>query len=247
MIRSAFGHAHAAHAALWLAVLRERDRQATTDLYYDSADPYQNDEYNRLGLQAWERSAVERWFPERGRILVAGAGGGREVYGLTRLGFTAEGFEPNQRLSEHASRWLEREGVAARVHAAGASGVPVAIQGHYDGVLIGWGAYNHITPRARRVEFLAELRGLLKPGSAVILSFHARPEEARHFRRVSRLANLVRRLWPGAAPVEEGDWVWLAFEHYFTRYEVEAELAAAGFRMVHHSTVDYAHAVGVLE
>jgi hypothetical protein len=54
---------------------------------------------------------------------------------------------------------------------------------------------------------------------------------------------VLRRL-RRAERVEPGDVLVPNFTHWFTRREVEAELAAAGFSLVHFATSPYGHAVG---
>jgi hypothetical protein len=95
--------------------------------------------------------------------------------------------------------------------------------------------------------FLRKRRAALKTGAAVILSFYRRDESAWEYRWVARLANLIGRLLLGKATVKVRDWVELSTEHYFTRVEMEAELLAACSRIVHLSTLDYGHAVGIAD
>ena len=244
LITTLFQFARAAQATVWLGLLQGEDLQNATDFYYNSTTIYSSQEYNLLGLQAWERLAVERWFPANGRILVTSMGGGREVYGLAKLGFQVEASEPNEQLAAHASRWLESQGVKARISASAYSEVP-ALEGMYDGVLVGWASYLHIAGRERRIAFLKKVRAAVKPGAPVILSFYTREESSWEYGWVAWAANLIRRLSLGKATVEIGDWVELSFEHYFTSPEIEAELLAAGLRMAQFSTMDYGHAVGI--
>jgi hypothetical protein len=241
-----FQCARAAQAILWLGLLQGDDLQDATDVYYNSTTIYATQEYNLLGLQAWERSAVEQWFPKDGRILVTGMGGGREVYGLTKLGFRVEGSEPNEQLAAHASQWLKSQGTRARILASASSDVP-ALESPYDGVLVGWGSYLHIAGREHRIAFLKKVRAAVKTGAPIILSFYTREESSWEYRWVAWLSNWIRRLLLGKATVEVGDWVELSFEHYFTRVEIEAELRAAGLRMTHFSMMDYGHAVGIAD
>lgn len=236
----------AAQAILWLGLLSDEDLLRATDLYYNSTTIYATQEYNLLGLQSWERLAVERWFLKQGRILVTSLGGGREVYGLAKLGFQVEASEPSEQLAAHVSSWLESQGVKARILTAGHSEVP-ARERTYDGVLVGWASYTHMVGRQQRITFLKEVRAAVKPAAPVLLSFFTREENAWQYRWVARLANQIRRLSLGKATVEVGDWVELYFYHFFTAAEMEAELRAAGFRMVHFSTMDYGHAVGIAD
>ena len=246
LITYAMQVARAAQAAIWLGIFDEDDFRNATNLYYNSTSLYEIDEYNLLGLQAWERAVVERWFPANGRILVTGMGGGREVYGLAKLGFDVEGSEPNKKLAAHASEWLKRQGISARVYAPDASDFPEPNE-PYDGVLVGWGSYLHIAGREQRITFLKKLRAVAKTGAPIIFSFYTREERAWQYRWVAWLANMIRKVRLGKTTVEVGDWVELPFEHYFTRSEIEAELREAGLRMAHFSMMDYGHAVGITD
>ena len=92
--------------AVWLGLLdAERLGQLDEHFYHETREDvdgerigYEDDRYTKRGLAGWEQGAVERHFPPGGRILVTGAGGGREVLALLALGFDAVGYEPNPRL-----------------------------------------------------------------------------------------------------------------------------------------------------
>ena len=246
LITTFYQSVRAAQAALCLGLLHDEDFLHATDLYYSSTTIYATHDYNLLGLQAWERLAVERWFPRQGRILVTSMGGGREVYGLAKLGFQVEASEPNEQLAAHASSWLESQGVTARILTSGYSEVP-AREGAYDGVFVGWASYTHIVGREQRIAFLKKVRAAVKTDAPVLLSFFTREENAWQYRWVASLANQIRRLSLGKTTVEVGDWMELYFYHFFIAVEMEAELRTAGFRMVHFSTMDYGHAVGIAD
>jgi len=235
----------AAQAIIWLGLLDDGDLLRATDLYYSSTTIYATQDYNLLGLQAWERVAVERWFPRQGRILVTSMGGGREVYGLAKLGFQVEASEPNEQLAAHASRWLENQGVKASI----LPGEYLAPQreGAYDGVLLGWASYTHMVGREQRIAFLKNVRAAMKTGAPVLLSFFTREETAWQYRWVAWLANQIRKLSLRKATIEVGDWMELYFYHFFTSVEMEAELRAAELRMVHFSIMDCSHAVGIAD
>src|SRR5215208_5585757 len=75
-----------AFVGFWLGVLDRRTLHAIDDLAYQRRkSKYQNPEYNRRGLFEWEREAIESYFPDRGRLTVIGAGGGREVLALSAM------------------------------------------------------------------------------------------------------------------------------------------------------------------
>src|SRR5687767_14651727 len=57
---------------------------------------YVDEKYNLGGLFDWEEQVVREHFPPPpARVVVTGAGAGREVLALLRLGYDAVGFEPS--------------------------------------------------------------------------------------------------------------------------------------------------------
>lgn len=232
------------HAGLWLGLLDRPWLHRLDELVYDRDRRYLDPEYNRRGLWPWEEQAIREHFADRRRLVVIAAGGGREVLALIRLGFAVEAFECHPSLRNLANSILAEEGVGARVEACERDLCPAGA-GRADGAIVGWGAYTLIAGRARRVALLAELRAWLPAGAPILLSFFVqRPGSEAAFRRVAAIAGRIRRL-RGAEPPELGDALDPNFQHYFDRESVEAELAAAGFQMVHFTTEGYAHAVGL--
>jgi hypothetical protein len=202
---------------LWLGVLSDRRLRELDERYYGADDSYTTAEWNERGLFAWERELVERHFPAIGRVVVTACGGGREVLGLLRAGYDAHGYEPHPRLSAYAERFLAERGFASRAHACARDRFPAA--GRCDGVVVGWGAYALIAPRATRVAFLRDAAAALAPGAPLLLSVFARPVHGRELRLTARLAR-----------VEVGDTLAPNRVHVFTRDELAGEIAAAGLR-----------------
>lgn len=128
------------HAALCLRLYGKRSR------------------YGPLGLFDWER----RWFqaqlpPPPARVLVGGAGSGRELRWLRSQGYEAYGSEPNRGLRAGAAvdlpavtLWpLRYEQWCTAPSAAGpASRAP------YDAVLFGWGSFGHVLSATARLAVL---------------------------------------------------------------------------------------------
>lgn len=79
---------------------------------------------------------------------------------------------------------------------------------------------------------------------SILLSFFTRPANGREFRWVYAAASTVRRLRRCPEKVELGDKLMGAFEHFFTREEVEGELEEGGFRLEFFAERPYGHAVG---
>jgi len=233
---------------VWLGLF-DREKLAVLDaqFYAQATEPveggragYDAAEWNRQGLWEWEAAAVDAHFPPGGRVVVTGAGGGREVLGLLGLGFDAVGYEPNADLVAAGRRVLAQDGHGDRLRPMERDAWP-ADAGACDGVVVGWGSYTLIPGRANRVAFLRRLRGALEPGAPVLVSFFVRGNEATS-RRIAQVANVVRRL-RRAEPVEVGDGLVPNFVHGFVEAELAAELAEAGFGLVHYAGAPYGHAV----
>ena len=91
----------ACFAGVWLDVLKRESLMRIGDLFYAAHKRYQDDCYNQHGLWVWEAALLERFFP-KGRLLLVGAGGGRET---VELGDDLEPkcvhyFTPPERASE---------------------------------------------------------------------------------------------------------------------------------------------------
>lgn len=236
----------------WLGVL-DRDGLADVDRsFYDSKREsvgedrllYTDDAYNDQGLFGWEAAIVDEYFPPRGRVVVSGAGGGREVLGLRLRGFDAVGYEPHAGFARAGADYLARRGHPGVFRHSARDVFP-----HEDGcdaVVVGWGSYMLIPGRRRRVEFLRAARNQMPPGAPLLTSFFTRSAGYRHAYRVAASANLVRRVMR-REPVDVGDLLFPQYVHRFLREEIEQELADGGFRMAHWASEPYGHAVGIAE
>jgi len=232
------------HGALCLGWFDREDLAAATALAYGRWSRYADPEYNVSGLNSWEVGALERHFAGCRRLLVAGAGGGRECVALARRGLEVVGFDCSPSLVRHASSLLKELGLGATVVLADPDGVPSGLP-VFDGVVVGWGAYMHIPGRGSRIEFLRRLREHVKDGGPILLSFFTRPERSRPLLWTWRIARAVRRLRGSRFAVELGDSLRDTFDHHLTEGEVRGELAEAGFEMLRFAASPYGHAVGV--
>lgn len=226
---------------VWLGALGRPALHALDAYCYERWPEYRQDEYNRSGLLDWETAVVESHFAHCRRILLIGAGGGREVLALSRLGYEVEAYECHPELVSWANGFLEREGATARVRPLERDAAPRP-EVPCDGIVVGWGAYMLIRGRARRTALLADLRALVEEGTPLLLSFYHRAAAARRFALTARVANVVRRPL-GNERVEVGDALGPNFVHHFTPAEVRSELEEARFEMVLYADEPYGRAV----
>jgi SAM-dependent methyltransferase len=216
--------------AVWLGWLDADDLNGITWSHYMGTSGFEAEPFNvHQGLWPWEADASQRHFKDCKRVLVAGAGGGREVIALARLGHQVTAFDFSRSLTAACSSNLEKAGCSAVVLDAPPDGLPADL-GIHDAVLIGRGFYHHIPGRMRRVAFLQSCRACVAVGAPVILSdFFTRSAGSRFHRRTRQIANVVRRLRGEGEGAELGDWLTNCMQHAFTREEIEQELVDAGF------------------
>jgi hypothetical protein len=244
----AFG---ATFQGVWLGVF-DRELLARIDEGYfkrarESVDgrpfTYFDEDYNLGGLFEWEQQAVREHFPPPpARVVVTGAGAGREVLALLRLGYDAVGYEPSPVLRDAGDAFLERQGHPGRLHLSERDVFPPDA-GKCDAVMVGWGAYLLIPGRERRVRFLGATRDALPAGGSVLCSFFVQTSQRRYYATIARVANTIRRM-RRAELAEVGDALIPHFVHYFTQSDVESELLDGGFRMVAFEEHPYGWAVG---
>ena len=241
--------ANAIHEGFWLGCLNADELNAVTAEHFDQSEYYESTEHNLSGFFGWEKSVLDRFFRRGSRILVAGAGGGREVLALRKAGFDAEGFECNLPLVRASEQIFDRLGESKYVTLCEPDSVP---QGPriYDGLVVGWTVYTHIPTKARRVAFLQALSQRALSNSPLLISFFARHSSSSDDVLVYRTARLCRFLLRRRKePLEVGDRISYArFVRWFTSDEVEAELRTAGFRGAHHGAEgDLCYTVGIAE
>ena len=231
--------------ALWLGVLDRPDLNAITAASYNSDSGFDSEEHNCSGLLPWEDSVIQQYFNGGQALLVAAAGGGREVIALTQQGFDITGFDCDPTLIAACHKHLLKTGCSARLHVAEPDRVPVGL-GMYDGVIVGRGAYHHLFGRSTRIHFLSALRQHIGEGAHIFIEdFLVRRETDSGHQIAAVIANVLRRVRGSDARVEPGDILTSAFFHRFRRNEIEAELNEAGFRLEKYVKVPLGEGVEV--
>lgn len=122
------------------------------------------------GLFDWEREALEHLQLAPGaRVLVGGAGGGRELAALAALGFTAVGFDPSPGLVAGAAGRLpagaslvqgDYAALCEAVEGRGGALAGTVAAGPWDAVVCGWGSLSHLPDAASRRRLFAALAAL---------------------------------------------------------------------------------------
>ncbi len=240
-LRRLAGGLQALHQGFWLGVMDRESIHALNRRYYRQLDRYHEPDYNRLGLWEWERRALEAHFADCRTVLVAGAGGGREVLGLCRRGLQVEAFDCSAELVRSCKALLASEALGARILEAEPDEVPEGASA-CDGALIGWAAYMHIPGRERRIRFLRRIGERLQAGGPLLLSYFVRIPSAGSYPVVRAFGNILRAA-RGAERLELGDTLAGTFDHHFTENEIASELREAGFEPIQFAAEPYGHAV----
>jgi hypothetical protein len=227
---------------LWLGVLSYRSLLKIDEAFYNDSDTYRSYEYNRKGLLKWEEEMVERYFRGCKSLLLIGAGGGREVRALQKMGYKVEAFECNPTLQEFGNTFLADEGLTPCIQMLERD---VCSKGdsRYDGAIIGWGTYTLIQGFDRRAKFLQTLRSQINDEANILLSFFTRGGDSWQMKNIAFIANMVRFLLRRDR-LEVGDSLAPNYVHYFTEPELVKELDYAGFDLIYYSNKSYGHAIG---
>jgi hypothetical protein len=244
---------------LLLAGLSADAREAVNAAVFSAEDTYApGGPTFAHGLFAWERAAFATTpFPSSGRVLLGGAGGGRELAGLSALGYEVTAFEPAPALAEAlaavAARHPGSHAVCASyadlVRAARGDGGPLAaiVGAPYDAVVLGWASLSHLTDPAARAALLAALPAIA-PGAPVLLSYLGPDDDGRANGRVERIRSPLRRglalgLGRDAPAPGVGFQPGAGFYQRFSAGEIEALAAGAGYTAVLHEREPYPHAI----
>lgn len=136
---------------------------------YDRASSYKRAPTQRLGLHAFEKDAIDAFFPPPpAKLLVLGCGGGRELFALFNVGYTCVASEPASQLAAAAAALV---GSGAAVHVGGIEDCAQHnADGPFDGVVVGWGAWGYLLRVEDRLAALQKLRRLC-PTGPVLLSW----------------------------------------------------------------------------
>ncbi|MGH7148504.1 MAG: class I SAM-dependent methyltransferase [Nitrospiraceae bacterium] len=196
-------------------------------LFADSLD-FQQD-----GLHRWEKEILDRYHIGSGRMLVLGAGWGREAIAIAQRGVSVVGIEVNAIAARTARERAKTMGVPALFLQADLLNLPTDC-GCFDCVLLSQHMYSAIAGKTQRQSWLANLRRVLTPNGRVILSFlPERPPASRLRTARRRLTMMVARL-PGANHGYQmgDDCDGGHFLHWFQdEAEIRSELAGAGVRI----------------
>ena len=242
---------------LLLAWVRPEHRARITEALYAVQDAYApGGRTYEQGLFEWEAQALAHpRVPRSGRVLVGGAGGGREIAALRERGYHVIGFDPCDPLVRGAQqRFGDDAGVVVvcgsyedLVRAAVDPRHPLAVAmagPPLDLVVLGWGSFSYVSSEAEATTLLRTIRSLA-PAAPVLLSFlrpAISPSAIAGLR--ARLRRLLARLGaPGRPGAGDAFTPWAGFYRAVAMTEIRTLADAAGYEVALLREDWYAHAL----
>ena len=191
----------------------------------------------RTALFNWEADLVRQVFPPPpGRVLVGGAGGGREAFELVGKGYSVTAFEPSPTLARSMADRAAQTGVPVEallgryqdlpiLETVSGEAVDLTRSARFSAAMLGWSSFSHIRHRQDRVTTLQRFAALTD--GPVVASFFLRPSSTPSKSRVGRAAT---RLGLRA----EGDRFTphIGYYHMSSREEIAGEVRDAGLVIV---------------
>jgi hypothetical protein len=227
LFRGISGGFHALFEGFWMGILSESACDVVSQKSYGDGTSYTDRSFVDAGLFFWEDLIVRQFFTPGCRVLVAAAGGGREMVGLARAGFAVDGFDCSRPMVESGQRALAQRKLPAKLEWAPPCKSP-ALEAVYDALIVGWNGYTYISPRQRRIEFMKALRQSLRPEAPVLVSGAFGPPSP-SITWPAKIANCIRVCTFRPPVFEPGDGFPGRPRHTFTRPQLERELKEAGF------------------
>jgi SAM-dependent methyltransferase len=198
------------------------------DLVYGGAPRYQPESgVFRAHLFPFEEHAVSELFPPPpARVLLGGAGGGREAFALAERGYEIVAFEPAPQLVEQLEQ--SRGKLAIRVQRGAYDDLERLFPDErFDAGIFGWGSFSHLRSHQARADALREY-GRLTPGPILVSFLAVKSEPTR------RLAQF-RRALPRRADRDPHDVfaMSIGLYHPVDEEEVRGLAEEAGLEIVH--------------
>ena len=195
--------------------------------------------YVLSGLFTWEENFYFRFLKPDDHILIVGAGSGRDLIGLRRAGYNADGLEPSATAVALARTMCAKAGVQAEFQVGWIETTEITEK--YDVFIFSWYCYSYICDRATRIAALRAASKRLSPGGRIILSYTVTEPVTRYLPRgaAARLGRLTGTDWsPLPTDIIMFEHGGLHFEHQFLPGEIEYEVASAGLRIAAHQVGD---------
>ncbi len=200
------------------------------------------DEAIAAGLMDWEEDLVTRFVNPQDLVLLVGSGPGRDLVALVGKGYRVTGVEPARRAIATARRHLERRGVSADIDIIEGFFEDVELSKHFDVIIFSYCCYSFIPESGRRIAALRKAGAHLTDGGRILISYLA--QQAGHPVWI-QFARMAATLSGSDWHPERGDVLQsldaaqplFHYEHPFQPGEIDAEVLAAGLRVVYQRDI----------
>lgn len=212
-------------------------RRRQVEAWQTKANLYCNDGFVQVGLRPWELLAVREHATGRGKALVIGSGGGREMAGLCELGYEVEGIDGSRDAVDFSNDYFKR--FPSKANAVHSAVEEFAFDtGPYDLVFFSWYVFSYVFPKSTRRQLLQRVAASLAPEGVCIMILSPRDRDAR--RAAVTYSRAVSAVLRSESAVEEGDWFdsTLMVEHVYSEDELSRDAMASGLALVDWVVVD---------
>lgn len=210
---------------------------------------YQPIRYKRFAdldgcLELWEEKVLDQYRIRSGRILILGAGDGREALAIARRGVPVVGVDFDLVALGAANTLARSTKLPVQFLRADYFKLPLA-PGSFECALLSSWMYSAIPGRSRRQAWVAAMAPLLKLGGHLILSFMPQTLPMSRLGRWRTRLNTVLARMPGANPTYQPGDVWRGHLYHAFRDEAEIreELSTAGMEVL---ALDWARGFAVV-
>ncbi|MBD3386645.1 methyltransferase domain-containing protein [candidate division KSB1 bacterium] len=197
-----------------------------------AVESWSESEIVNSGLNKHEEQLFKDMGSKRGRMLLLGIGGGREVIPLAKAGFSITGIDFVADMVSNAEKFAAARGITLRGLVQEISSLQLESD-YYDVIWLSGAMYSTIPTSKRRIRTLETFSRALKADGNVICQFHWDQSASisgfsLNFRKLFALLTL------GNLSYETGDQLWghAEFVHAFSsKGELENEFNKGGFKM----------------
>ncbi|MDR1527623.1 MAG: class I SAM-dependent methyltransferase [Dysgonamonadaceae bacterium] len=218
--------------------MSEKQLQNLTKHFYISSKKYCTEKVTCSGLYDWEQFIFDKYIPAGASdVVVLAAGGGRELYALTQMGYKCYGYELNRQFVSFAKDFFAKENMNVGIDHFPPDKIP---EHPCDVFVFGWGVYSHFMGENLRIQLLEEAKNNLRENGKIVIAFWANNNEwkSNKIKRMEKFKRLFRGKFERGATVDRGCW-----GKFYTKNEIENEAQKAGLKIDYISSRQYGHAV----
>ena len=198
--------------------------------------------FERGLFECEQRVITEPPFPQAGRILLGGAGGGRELLELCRRGYDVVAFEPSdlcegarQVVSSFPNSAVIRASYRDLVTAVQEHAGPLAahvLNASFDAVIFGWGSFYFVFADERR-EVLRAARTAAPEGPLLLSYGEQQDAENGRLDRLRPIIRLICKMLGAPSARVPGDLFRFGFGHIGFQDDLKDLAEASGYRVLY--------------